>query len=333
MNNPPSHQGQQAGGVPAEKLEILHLSSKSTPCHKAVFEELWKERQIMLGVYLSAVDASLDEDRIFNYQRNNNLVEFGFFLEGEFVNNLTENEIGLLSLENKAGVGGVGYLPEVIGTARFKARTKYRFMHVHVAPEVLNAMLRGEMDGLHPDFRELAQSGGKKPFAKRRRLAPSVQAVANQLFFAMSGNICLSMYLEGKVLELLGLCLADEGQPPAGKAVTLTPRERDVFHAIREELEKRYESPPTLAELSQKYSMGCSKIQSGFRSLFGVPVYGFIKEYRLQKARTLFAEGNMGVSEVAWAIGYTNVSHFSAGYKQRFGVQPKAFLKSIRSRM
>ncbi len=137
--------------------------------------------------------------------------------------------------------------------------------------------------------------------------------------------------MEGKALELLGLTLAEGDCPMQRNAHSLCPRERDVIHAIRKELENRFSSPPTLAELAEDYHMGVHKIQVGFKELYGASVFGFIKEYKLQKAKMYFEEGDMNVSEVAWAIGYINLSHFSTAYRKRFGVLPKAYLKSIRA--
>jgi AraC family transcriptional activator of pyochelin receptor len=48
----------------------------------------------------------------------------------------------------------------------------------------------------------------------------------------------------------------------------------------------------------------------------------------MQKARQLFDRAEMNVSQVAWTIGYTNVSQFTKAYKKRFGVLPKHYLKS-----
>nr|WP_269203854.1 AraC family transcriptional regulator [Pseudodesulfovibrio alkaliphilus] len=107
----------------------------------------------------------------------------------------------------------------------------------------------------------------------------------------------------------------------------------EALHSIRSDLEERHASPPTLAELSSKYHLPVVNIQAGFKSLFGMSAFAFVQEYRLQRARRLFVEGDMNVSEVAWDIGYTNLSHFSSAFRKRFGVLPKAYLQSVRERL
>ena len=49
----------------------------------------------------------------------------------------------------------------------------------------------------------------------------------------------------------------------------------------------------------------------------------------MQKARHLLETAEMNVSQVAWEVGYVNVSQFSKAYKKRFGVLPKQYQRSI----
>lgn len=134
----------------------------------------------------------------------------------------------------------------------------------------------------------------------------------------------------GKALELIGL----QVMKYEGSAVRqgLTPSEIELIRDIRKELTENFDSAPTLAELSGKYSLSVSKIQAGFQELYGRTVFGYLKEYKMRKARMLFEDGEMNVSEVAWALGYTNLSHFSAAFKKRYGVLPKKFLTSVREK-
>lgn len=295
------------------------------------FRSLWQEYRIRPGLSVSVLDASLEEDFSFNYRKENRYIDFGFFLEGDFVNDMLDTPLGRVAADNRAGMGGVGFLRHMTGSVNIPSGMKLRLVHMHVLPEVLVAMLGGDMDVVQPGLRNVLEREDAADFFSQRCMSPKSQTVANELFFGVRNNSGINLYMEGKALELLGLCFM-EGECPAGKrSKHLCPRELDVIDAIRRELEEHHASPPTLEQLSRTYYMGAHKIQAGFRSLFGLSVFGFLKEFRLQRARLLFEEGNMNVSEVAWAIGYINLSHFSAAFRKRFGVLPKAYLKSIRA--
>lgn len=53
----------------------------------------------------------------------------------------------------------------------------------------------------------------------------------------------------------------------------------------------------------------------------------FIKNIRLQQAAALLKEKKLTISEVAYATGYTNLSHFSSSFKEVHGVSPKEYMQ------
>ncbi len=319
--------------VSAEKRgdAIRHFGKFGGRDGERQFQSLWQECHIRSGMLVSVFDASLSHDFSFSYRKENRHIDFGFFLEGVFENDLKNTSVGRLNLTNRAGEGGVGFLHETRGTVTIPADRNIRVIHVHVLPEVLLAMLGEDLNVVQPQLRRVLEGSMEKDFFTRNSMSPLVQASANELFLRVRKNFGVRMYLEGKTLEMLALFLTQNGRLDSGAVGTLGSRERDIVHAIRDELEKHFAAPPTLAEISAKFGMGIPKIQAGFKNMFGMSVFGFVKEFKLQKARMLFEEGDMNVSEVAWAIGYINLSHFSTAYRKRFGVLPKAYLKSIRS--
>lgn len=52
----------------------------------------------------------------------------------------------------------------------------------------------------------------------------------------------------------------------------------------------------------------------------------FIKSIRLKQAAYLLTTKKINISEVAYAIGFTNLSHFSSSFKSFFGVSPKEYI-------
>ncbi|WDP86723.1 MAG: helix-turn-helix transcriptional regulator [Desulfobacter sp.] len=73
-----------------------------------------------------------------------------------------------------------------------------------------------------------------------------------------------------------------------------------------------------------------AKLQAGFTQEYGMSVFDYFREYRMEKARQLLSQPLTNVSETAWQVGYVNVSHFSAAFKKRFGILPKHYLKMHR---
>ncbi|ACS78517.1 helix-turn-helix transcriptional regulator [Maridesulfovibrio salexigens] len=291
---------------------------------------MWREFELRPGLRVSAFEAKLSQEYSFSYQKKNDFIDFGFFLEGAVVNNMHETSLGPLRINNVAGSGGLGFFQEMAGVVEFAPLGSTRIIHLHISPELLHELLSADMDAIHEDLKQVLSCRVRKSFFLHHVLDPVVQAAANELFHALVGGNYSRVYLVGKALELIGL----QVMKYEGSAVRqgLTPSEIELIRDIRKELTENFDSAPTLAELSGKYSLSVSKIQAGFQELYGRTVFGYLKEFKMRKARMLFEDGDMNVSEVAWALGYTNLSHFSAAFKKRYGVLPKKFLTSVREK-
>ena len=80
--------------------------------------------------------------------------------------------------------------------------------------------------------------------------------------------------------------------------------------------------PPTLLELSRLIQMNDFKMKRLFKQYYGKTIYQYVREERLEKAFSLLQDGQHNVSQTAFAVGYTNISHFSEAFHSYFGVFP-----------
>lgn len=54
----------------------------------------------------------------------------------------------------------------------------------------------------------------------------------------------------------------------------------------------------------------------------------FIRNIRLQQAANLLATKNINISEVAYAVGFTNLATFSNSFKEFYGETPTNFMET-----
>ena len=75
------------------------------------------------------------------------------------------------------------------------------------------------------------------------------------------------------------------------------------------------------------YSELCSMSESGFRKMFreftGMSPIEYRNDVRLREARIRLQSGEYNVSEIAEAVGFTNLSFFSKLYRRKYGYTPK----------
>lgn len=75
-----------------------------------------------------------------------------------------------------------------------------------------------------------------------------------------------------------------------------------------------------------KTGVSRTKINDILKAELGFTFTGYLNKLRLtEAARLLSAEGEANVAEIAYSVGYKNVSYFNKLFKEEYGCTPKAF--------
>ncbi|QCX01335.1 helix-turn-helix domain-containing protein [Aggregatimonas sangjinii] len=83
-------------------------------------------------------------------------------------------------------------------------------------------------------------------------------------------------------------------------------------------------------ELSRRTGLSPKKLQSGVRFLYGHSINKYTANIRLERARELFNETDMNVSQICYKVGYTSRSFFSKQFQDRYGVLPSDYRNTLR---
>jgi YesN/AraC family two-component response regulator len=77
--------------------------------------------------------------------------------------------------------------------------------------------------------------------------------------------------------------------------------------------------------------VGVSRMQlyRKLHALTDMTVKEFIRDIRLKRAAQLLKQDTMTVSEIAYAVGFKDVSHFGKCFRQAYGINAKEYKKSI----
>jgi len=90
-------------------------------------------------------------------------------------------------------------------------------------------------------------------------------------------------------------------------------------------LDHAYTQPIGLREIAEVASMSERTLIRRFKEGMGISPIEYIIRRRLQRGAELLREGNRSVSEVAFAVGFTDSNYFSRQFKRMMGVSPRAF--------
>lgn len=130
-------------------------------------------------------------------------------------------------------------------------------------------------------------------------------------------------FLQLKVLELLMLL----GRVPRESAADpyCSVRQAELARHLRDHLLTDREGYVSLSQLAAEHEISVSHLQKIFKRVYGVPVYHYIKEYRLEQAAVELVRSAKPVTQIAQAVGYDNASKFSACFKARYGATPSQY--------
>lgn len=80
-----------------------------------------------------------------------------------------------------------------------------------------------------------------------------------------------------------------------------------------------------IAELCRSLGMSRSQLYRKFKALTDTTVHHFIRNLRLNKAKSLLLTTDLNVTEVAFETGFKNLSHFSRIFMKKFGSSPSQY--------
>lgn len=99
---------------------------------------------------------------------------------------------------------------------------------------------------------------------------------------------------------------------------------------VREYVEKHYTQAITLREASAVACMEMKYFSAFFRHKVGIPFRLWLTQFRVAKAMQAFQASNHSVTDVAFAVGFQDLSTFERAFRRHIGQTPLAFKKTVR---
>ena len=88
---------------------------------------------------------------------------------------------------------------------------------------------------------------------------------------------------------------------------------------------KDIKNPPSLIELSKMINLSLKNLKKGFKEIYGKPVFKYLFDFKMERAKQLLSNGNLNVNEVSYDLGYSSSSHFIAAFKKKYGITPRTY--------
>ena len=197
----------------------------------------------------------------------------------------------------------------------------YEGLCLEIDPAAAGHWIRLNAPAFSIDFTALKQNLLGSKWYMVGPAGPRCEHVFRELY--ESASYAERGFLQLKVLELMLLL----GRIPQERAADpyCSAEQTALAHHLRDHLLTNREGYVSLAQLAAEHEMSVSHLQKLFKQDYGVPVYRYIKEYRLEQAAVELVRSRKPITEIAQRAGYDNASKFSESFKKRYGKTPSRY--------
>lgn len=111
--------------------------------------------------------------------------------------------------------------------------------------------------------------------------------------------------------------------------INLKSADDKLMKKVMEIINKNLDNPELNVEmLATEIGISRVHLHRKLKELTNQSTRDLIRNVRLQQAANLLSSKNLNISEVAYAVGFTNVGHFSTAFKDLFGIPPTTYMEN-----
>jgi AraC family transcriptional regulator of arabinose operon len=91
---------------------------------------------------------------------------------------------------------------------------------------------------------------------------------------------------------------------------------------VRSVLDEQYRNPPSVHDLAASVGLSASRLAHLFRDEVGTSVRSYVVDRRLTMAAFLIVQTDERISQIAYGVGFNDISNFNHAFKKKFGMAP-----------
>ena len=94
---------------------------------------------------------------------------------------------------------------------------------------------------------------------------------------------------------------------------------------VRDRIDREYAQPLDVEALARGVHMSAGHLSREFRQAYGESPYGYLMTRRIERAMALLRRGDLSVTDVCFAVGYSSLGTFSTRFTELVGVPPRTY--------
>ena len=142
-----------------------------------------------------------------------------------------------------------------------------------------------------------------------------------------SGDIILT-----QLAQILICLLRDASDPKAQKLQTANSvhSENEIIRQAQQYISTHIREKLSVPLVARQVDVSPSYLTALFHKNLQISPGEYIRRIKLQESKQMIRENNLNFTEIAAALKYSTVHHFSRQFKEKFGITPTEYAKSVR---
>ncbi len=233
--------------------------------------------------------------------------------------------------ELAAGECLISYHPSDYYNCEFKSGNYNSLVYLHPSPDFLAGLVSDPYLVKLLNLEEIINRQASKAYNFRVCSSPMTKVLTDKIINSPYPGLVKNVFIETAIMEITALHITslDRESFAVNKSSFLKKNDFERITVARDILVGRMINPPSVSDLASEAGINEFKLKKGFREVYGMTVYEYLRRVRLDHARYLLSYTGKTVTEVALETGYSNPSHFAHLFKKNFGVSPKEFSSGI----
>ena len=168
----------------------------------------------------------------------------------------------------------------------------------------------------------------------RKFTAP--QNVVSQLQSMLREQDRMDVYSSDIILSqmnlLILLLLREAAAPKAGKLQTSNAihSENEIIRQAQQYISSHIREKRSVPLVARQVDVSPSYLTALFHKNLQISPGEYIRRIKLQESKQMIRENNLNFTEIAAELQYSTVHHFSRQFKEKFGITPTEYAKSVR---
>ena len=105
----------------------------------------------------------------------------------------------------------------------------------------------------------------------------------------------------------------------------MPPEELVHLRRARDLIDRDYARPLDVPAMARAALMSPAHFSRRFRAAYGETPYSYLMTRRIERAKALLRRGDLPVTEVCFAVGFTSLGSFSSRFSELVGESPSAY--------